>query len=75
MSAYEELVEWVADVLREMPECSYDMAARMALAEVRRRLKTVTPEMTKSAFDQMVPAHDAYAAWQSMLRASPLTPP
>ena len=72
MSRYEELRErcWTAAKLLGPTEF-----IEAVMAEVFRTLETVTPEMYAAAFEAMVPNHDAYAAWGSMLRASPLAPP
>lgn len=88
MSPYEELRERCArelflDVhpdqswtrISDFRKTDYRGHAQAVLAEVSRTLETVTPGMYASASDHMVSAHDAYAAWQSMRLASPLTAP
>ena len=75
MTVYEELVERCAAVLFDHYESDVPTTVRAILAEVSRTLEDVTPEMYATASDHMISAHDAYAAWQSMRLASPLTAP
>lgn len=71
MSPYEELVKRCR---KEAHSISW-RTCELVLAEVFRTLETVRPEMYAAALEAMVSNHDAYAAWRSMLRASPIAPP
>ena len=70
MSGHEELLERIAPFVWDYSHGH----ARALLAEVRRTLEAVTPEMSEAgdcAFENGY-VHEVYSA---MLRASPLTPP
>ena len=95
MSAYDELVERCAklEIANHKEKCPWSEeaevttywrdSARLVLAEVRRTLETVTPEMVEAWVDEPTPDQIAFptsreyaeGSWLAMLHVSPLEPP